>query len=306
MKFQDYYATLGIEPGASADEIKRAYRKAARKHHPDVNREAGAEERFKEVAEAYEALKDPDKRAAYDQVRQRWQQHGGSEPPPGWNSGFDFGGKAQEFDLNGFSDFFGALFGQHGRAAPFGAPRHARHGEDLHAKLTVTLEDAYRGAERSVTLQVPEVDARGRLAPERRIDVRIPKGIREGQQLRLAGQGAGGGDLFLEIAFAPHRLYRVDGRDVSIGLPVAPWEAALGATVRVPTPDGDIELRVPAGSTNGRRLRLKGKGLPGKPPGDFYAVLEIAMPPPRDAGEAAWRALAEAHRGFDPRERLAG
>ena len=309
MEFKDYYATLGVERSATDAEIKRAYRKLARKYHPDVSKATDAEARFKEVAEAYEALNDPEKRAAYDAVGQQWRGGQDFTPPPGWDAGFEFSGRdagnAEDFD---HSAFFEALFGRHGgRArAPRGTP-HAR-GEDHHAKVLIDLEDAYRGAQHSVSLRMPSLDANGNLSMhERQVDVSIPRGVREGQHLRLTGLGGPGrgdgsaGDLYLEVAFRAHPLFRVDGPDVYLDLPLAPWEAALGATVDVPTPDGRVQLTIPPGSAVGRRLRLKGKGLPGNPPGDMYAVLTIALPPSSTPkAQAAYRAMAQAF-DFNPR-----
>jgi curved DNA-binding protein len=309
MQFKDYYQTLGVARDASADDIKHAYRRLARKHHPDLNKEPDAEARFKEIGEAYEVLKDPEKRAAYDDVGKRWQP-GAEQPPPGWDSGYEFrGGDADFGGPGGFgehSDFFEALFG---RARAQGRHRAPPRAQDHHAKVVIDLADAYRGAQRGIRLQVPALDAQGRVTlQERTLDVAIPAGVREGQHLRLAGQGAPGfdggpaGDLYLEIAFAPHARFRVDGRDVYLDLPVAPWEAALGATVDTPLPDGSVQLAVPAGSAQGRKLRLKGKGIPGKMPGDLYVVLQIAMPTaPDEAQRKTWEALAKLHAGFDPR-----
>ncbi len=315
MKFQDYYQTLGVARDASPEVIKQAYRKLARKYHPDLSKEPNAEARFKEIGEANEVLKDPEKRAAYDAVGQ--QTAGGSgdfQPPPGWDAGFEFSGRGDEGgSAQDHSDFFEALFGRAARSA--GARRQSMRmpGQDHHAKVLIDLEDAYRGAQRSVSLRMPSLDAEGHgVMQERTLEINIPKGIREGQHLRLAGQGGPGlgdgpaGDLFLEIAFNPHRLYRVDGRDVFVDLPLAPWEAALGASVSVPTPDGEVELTIPPGSAAGRKLRLKGKGIPGKPAGDFYAVLAIALPPAAtDAAKRAYEAFKSAA-DFNPRAALKG
>ncbi|HRZ60634.1 MAG TPA: DnaJ C-terminal domain-containing protein [Rubrivivax sp.] len=312
MQFKDYYQTLGVARDASADDIKHAYRRLARKYHPDLNKEAGAEERFKEVGEAYEVLGDAEKRAAYDDVGRRWQP-GAEQPPPGWDSGYEFSGGGAEFGGFGdHSDFFEALFGRRGAQAHRQAPPRA---QDHHAKVLIDLADAYRGASRSIRLQMPAVDAQGRVSlSERQLDVAIPAGVREGQHLRLAGQGAPGfgggppGDLYLEVAFRPDPRWRADGRDVYLDLPVAPWEAALGADVDAPLPDGSVvRLTVPPGSAPGRKLRLKGKGIPGKTPGDLYAVLQIALPPAADdAQRQAWRELARVHGGFDPRAAQGG
>jgi len=316
MKFKDYYETLGVERAASQDEIKKAYRKLARKYHPDVSKLPDAEARFKEVNEANEVLQDPEKRAAYDQMGANYRA--GQEfqgPPPGWDAGFEFRGRGDErgfgtagdFDA---SEFFETLFGRHARQAR-GQARgaHRASGEDHHAKVLIDLEDAYRGAQRSISLRMPVLDAQGHVTlEERRLDVNIPKGIRAGQHLRLAGQGGPGvggapaGDLFLEIDFNPHPRYRVDGRDVYLDLPLAPWEAALGATVSVPTPAGSVELTVPPGSSAGRKLRLRGKGIPSAQPGDLYAVLAIALPPADSAtAREAYAAFGRAFPSFDPR-----
>jgi curved DNA-binding protein len=313
MEYKDYYATLGVDRGATADDIKRAYRKLARKYHPDVSKEPDAEARFKEVSEAYEALHDPEKRAAYDDVGQRFRRGQDFQPPPGWESGFEFSGRdaGAGADMD-FSDFFETLFGRQAQGArgPRGAVDAA--GGDHHAKVVIDLADAYRGARRTIALRMPVVDANGHLSmQERQLDVTIPKGVREGQHLRLAGQGGPGrgggpaGDLYLEIAFAPHPHFRVDGRDVYLDLPVAPWEAALGGAVTAPTPDGSVQLTIPPGSTSGRKLRLRGKGVPGDPAGDLYAVLSIAVPPAgTPAAREAYEALARSLPGFNPRHAL--
>ena len=312
MEFKDYYATLGLQRAATQDEIKRAYRKLARKYHPDVSKEADGEARFKEVAEAYEVLSDADRRQAYDDIGSR--PHGQPfNPPPDWDRGFDFGtgsaAHAQGLDPD-HSDFFEALFRRqsNGARGPRGAEPLA--GGDHHAKLRIELQDTYRGAQRSLSWRVPQIDAQGQLTMhERQLQVNIPKGIRDGQHLRLAGQGNPGrgdapaGDLYLEIEIAPHAAFRVDGRDVYTDLPVAPWEAALGAGVTVPTPDGSVELTVPPNSAPGRKLRLKGQGIPGTPAGDLYAVLNLVLPL-ADAAPAqdAYRALAKAFANFHPRQ----
>lgn len=317
MEFKDYYATLGVPKDATQDAVKRAYRQLARKYHPDVSQETDAEVRFKEVAEAYEVLKDPQRRAAYDSAGERWRNRAaGGEPPPDWNTGYEFRGDGSGFEgmsQQEFSDFFESLFGRQMHAQRQQRRAHGMHGEDHHAKVMIDLEDAYRGATRGLTLRMPVMDEHGNVTMrEHQIEVRIPQGIRPGQQLRLAGQGGPGlgsapaGDLYLEVEFAPHPLYTVDGKDVSLQLPVAPWEAVLGAEVTVPTPDGHVQMNIPAGSTQGRKLRLRGKGLPGKPPGDFYVVLTIALPQANGSDiEQAWRALARSAGGFDPRAGLA-
>ena len=324
MEFKDYYQTLGVARGASGDDIKAAYRKLARKFHPDVSKEKDAEARFKEIGEAGEVLRDPEKRAAYDSAGSQWarqQATGGTprgagaqdfQPPPGWDAGFEFSGRGDDAGRGGadHSEFFEALFGR--ARAGRGAPRSdaPMRGQDRHAKVMIDLEDAFRGAQRSISLRMPELDDAGRdVLRERTLEINIPKGIREGQQLRLAGQGGPGpgsgpaGDLFLEIAFNPHPRFRVDGRDVYVDLPLAPWEAVLGASISAATPDGDVELTIPPGSAAGRKLRLRGKGIPGSPAGDLYVVLAIALPPGEDAkAKAAYAAFASAF-DFNPRAR---
>ena len=289
MEYKDYYKIMGVKRDATQDEVKRAYRKLARKFHPDVSKEGNAEAKFKELGEAYEVLKDPQKRAAYDQLGSQWKAGQEFRPPPNWERGFeyrDLGGA--DSGMGGFSDFFETLFGGAARrpAGTRGAREFRVRGEDHHAKVIIDLQDSYQGASRSITLQVPQVDEQGRVgARSRTLNVKIPKGIRQGQQIRLAEQGGAGfgggeaGDLYLEVEFNPHGRYRVEGADVYVDLPVAPWEAALGATVEVPTPAGAVDLKVPPNSQSGKKLRLKGRGIPAKPPGDLYVVLQVVVPP---------------------------
>ena len=288
MEFKDYYTIMGLKRDASQDEIKRAYRKLARKYHPDVSKEADAEIRFKEVGEAYEVLKDPEKRAAYDQLGANWKAGQDFHPPPNWDSGFEFrGGGFTGEGAGGFSDFFEELFGRQGAGGQYTyrSSMNAR-GEDHHAKVEVDLEDAFKGSTRSIQLQSPELDAHGQLhVKQRTLNIKIPKGIKEGQQIRLTGQGTPGigqgpkGDLYLEIHFKAHPVYRAEGRDLYLQLPITPWEAALGATIKAPTPAGKIDLKIPAGSNSGSKLRLKGRGIPGNPPGDIYVTLSVVVPP---------------------------
>ncbi len=310
MEFKDYYKTLGLSRSASGGEVKRAYRKLARKYHPDVSKERDASERMKETNEAYEVLQDPTKRAAYDRLGTGWQPGQDFHPPPGWDTGFEFrGSPSGETFGRDFSDFFTMLFG----GAPgfrHGAGIHAG-GEDHHAKVLIDIEDAFHGATRAVSLRVPEIDAEGRLVVhERTLNVHVPKGIREGQLIRLAGQGSSGGkggkagDLYIEVGFKPHPFYRVDGRDLYVSLPVAPWEAALGATVRAPTPGGTVEVKIPPHSQSGRKLRLRGRGIPGEPPGDLYLVLEVVLPQAdTEHAKQAYRNLAR-ELAFNPRRAL--
>jgi curved DNA-binding protein len=271
MRFKDYYDTLGVEPGAGEAELKTAYRRLARKYHPDVSKEAGAEEKFKALNEAYEALRDPEKRAAYDQLRARGYRPGDEvQPPPGGFGGGHGGADFEEFFAGGgnggFSDFFQELFGR--RRDGSGAGPHPRRGP-TRAKFAVPLEAIYRGDPLRVSVG------------GKSLEVRVPKGVRPGQAIRLAGQAPGGGDLLLEVEYAAHPQFEVDGRNVIHVLPVAPWEAALGASISVPTLGGPVELKIPTDSEGGRKLRLRGRGLPGAgsaPAGDQIVELEVLAP----------------------------
>lgn len=311
MEFKDYYQTLGVSREATADEIKKAFRRQARKYHPDISKEPDAEARMKEVNEAFAVLSDTEKRAAYDQLGKRY--HAGQEfhAPPDWDAGFEFSGPgvggAEAAD---FSDFFSELFGSRMGRTSRGGHFH-RRGEDHHAKIQLNLEDAYRGATSTIKLNAPHIDDQGHVSlAERNLNFRIPKGVYTGQIIRLAGQGSPGlgggqsGDLYLEVHFKPHPRYRTEGRDVYASLPLAPWEAALGAVVQAPVPDGTVEVRIPAGSQNGRKLRLKGRGIPGEPPGDLYLVLEVVLPPANSAKAREFYQSMAKELAFDPRRNL--
>lgn len=319
MEFKDYYSIMGVARDATEAQIKTAYRKLARKFHPDVSKEKDAEARFKDLGEAYEVLKNPQKRAAYNQLGQGPRPGDDFRPPPDWGAGFEFGGAGSGASANGarsaradHSDFFESLFGG-GRGAFAGARgAGSGRGEDHHAKVMLDLDASLQGGSRTFTLRVPEIDDQGRLtARERVLNVQVPKGILPGQTIRLAGQGstAGGqgssGDLYIEVEFQVHPRYRLDGRDLYLELPVTPWEAALGATVQAPTPSGNtVELKIPAGSHAGTKLRLKSRGIPASTPGDFYVVLQIALPAADDeTAKAAYRAFAAAF-PFNPRTPL--
>lgn len=303
LKYKDYYSILGVSRSASQDDIKKAYRKLARQYHPDVNKSLSAEARFKEIGEANEVLSDAEKRKRYDQLGSNWQSGQEFRPPPEWgNVHFDFnsgraepgrkqqsrGGMGPE-DINGFSDFFETLFGRGFGGSQRGESRDwfKRRGEDQEAEITIPLEDAYSGAKKSITLQTSDVDEDGRMQRRTRTyDVKIPPGTGEGARIRLAGQGsegvAGGqaGDLYLKVHIAPHELYTLKGNDLDVDLPVAPWEAVLGATVNVSTPGGTAVINLPPGCRSGQRVRLKGKGMPyGRgEAGDLYAVIQIVVP----------------------------
>lgn len=308
MEFKDYYKALGLAREASADDIKKAFRKAARKYHPDINTDAGTEAKFKEVNEAYEVLKDPERRAAYDQLgKEPPQAQGGFRPPPNWDSNYSFsdGGPQGEAD---FSDFFETLFrreaGQSARMRP-------QQGADSHGRIEISIEEAYLGGERTLSLRTPVVGPNGTVSQQdRKISVKVPKGIAQGQHIRLAGQGGqgsgGAGDLFLEVVFAPHPVYRPDGKDLYLDLPIAPWEAALGAHVVMPIPGGKVDLRIPENARSGQKMRLKGKGLPGAPAGDIYATLKIVNPKvTTEQARAFFEQMAE-KMPFDPRAHLGG
>ena len=325
MEYKDYYKTLGVARNATPEAIKQAYRKLARKYHPDVSKEPDAEARFKEINEANEVLKDPEKRAAYDALGSQWRAGQEFRPPPG-QGGFHREFRFSTGDASGFSDFFSSLFGGGGGFGGFGdAFGEARRGggrredpfrqrgQDQTAQVEISLEEAFAGGTRELRLETPTQDAQGQVHLQHRtLKVRIPPGVSQGRQIRLAGQGqpgfAGGpaGDLYLEVHLRPHRVFQTDGRDILLHLPVTPWEAALGAQLQVPTLGGPVSLKIPAGSQSGKRMRLKGRGLPGDPPGDQILILEIHTPP-ADSEEAKtlYRRMAESL-AFNPRAKLGG
>ncbi len=293
MEYKDYYKILGVSRDVSQDELKKAYRKLARKYHPDVSKEADAETKFKEVGEAYEALKDPEKRAQYDQFGHNFQHGQSFNPPPGWDQRGGMGGN------NNFSSFFESMFG--GGMGEGNDPFFTK-GEDVNAKITISLEDAFQGATKAI--RRPAGSAQGGT-----INVKIPAGITSGKKIRLSGQGKVGasheaGDLFLEINIASHPHYQVEDKNIILTLPIAPWEAALGAKVTVPTLAGKISLSIPAGAKSGQKMRLKGRGLPGKEAGDQIIILQI-MTPPADSNTAKqlYQQMAE-ELNFNPRESL--
>lgn len=300
MEYKDYYKILGVARDASQDEIKKAYRRLARKYHPDVSKEADAEDKFKEVGEAYEVLRDPQKRAQYDQFGSSYRHGQSFNPPPGWdeNMGGFGGGNFSSF----FENLFGGMGGMGGAAGGGMGDQFFAKGEDVNAKITISLEDAYHGATK--TIRRPAGASQGGT-----INVKIPAGITSGKKIRLGGQGKAGmggksGDLFIEVNIAPHKHYRLEGKDIYLDLPLAPWEAALGAKVTVPTLAGRINLTIPAGARSGQKMRLKGRGLPGKEPGDEFVVLQIMTPAAdNDKARKLYQQMAE-EMPFNPREAL--
>lgn len=319
MEFKDYYKTLGIARDASSDEIKKAYRRLARKYHPDVSKEKDAAARMAEVNEANAVLGDPEKRAAYDALASGGRPAGSGSftPPPNWDAAYEFSGAPDGrggMDEAQFSDFFEQLFGRDARARHAGPQgQHAsgpQRGADHHARIELELRDAYQGGERLLTLQGARLDAQGHLVrEERQVQVKIPKGVREGQLIRLSGQGGAGlagggaGDLFLEVVFKPDARWRTQDRDVYQNVPVTPWEAELGGPIEVQTPGGaTVEVTVPPHFTPGRKLRLKERGIPAATPGDLYLELQVAWPPATsEAQKQAYRTLAQAFPAFAPR-----
>ncbi len=314
MEYKDYYNVLKISKNASQHEIKPAYKKLARKYHPDVSKDLNAEAKFKELGEAYEVLKDPEKRVAYDQLGSNWQSGQSFTPPPNWDQGFEYSeankGANQHSD---FSDFFESIFGQASQQnyKENEQSQHFQHQEnDHHAKIMIDIEDSFHGATRTVTLHSPEVDKLGHvITHERHLKIQIPKGITQGQQIRLAGQGynlhgSKKGNLYLQIEFNRHPIYRVDGIDIELDLPITPWEAALGSTIKMPTPAGIIELKIPANTKTDTKLRLKGRGIPSKIIGDLYACLKITLPEgSSEKAKSLYTTMAK-ELNFDPRAHL--
>jgi len=324
MEYKDYYKTLGVARDATPDDIKRAYRKLARKYHPDISKEADASQRMAEINEANAVLSDPEKRAAYDALAdapRRSAGAGGFQPPPDWE-GQDFhfrsgDGAMPDGDAD-FSEFFSQMFGQGARARHAGGGQHRPppdlRGQDQHASIELDLLDSYHGAQRSLHLRSTVLDEDGRpVARDKELQVSIPKGVREGQMIRLAGQGAQGlgkgpaGDLLLQVHLRHDPRWWAEGKDVYQPIALAPWEAALGGTVRLATIAGEFDVGIPAGSRAGRKLRIKGNGLPAATPGDLYLVLGISLPEPQtDAQRKAYEALAQAFPSFDARQHGTG
>lgn len=313
MQYKDYYQILGVKRDAPLDEIKKAFRKLARKYHPDVSKEPDAEAHMKEVNEAYAVLSDPEKRAAYDQLGRGYRPGQEFRPPPNWDAGFEFSSRGfNPKEAAEFSDFFAEFFGNFNAGSRAGGfyshERYNARGEDHHAKVLLDLEDSFHGATRQIALRVPRMDSQGRVVVDDRVlNVKIPKGVYEGQIIRLAGQGAPGlgsgkaGDLLLEVRFNPHPRFKIDGRNLYLGLPVAPWEAALGAVVPVNLIDGSLKVRIPEGTQSGRQLRLSGKGIPSSPPGDLLLDIMVVLPPANtEKARSIYQNMAQ-ELAFDPR-----
>ncbi|MEJ2765170.1 DnaJ C-terminal domain-containing protein [Photobacterium sp. MCCC 1A19761] len=314
MEYRDYYAILEIPRDATLADIKRAYKKSARKYHPDVSKDPDAQRKFIQAKEAYEVLKDPQKRAAYDQLGKDWHTGQNFHVPPDWEGNFEFSSDGfNQGDAAAFSDFFESLFGGHFGHRPDRAHRtrsahqhFSAKGEDIHAKVQIDIEDSFHGAVRSLTLPASPLDG----AQSQTVNLKIPKGVREGQHIRLGGKGMPGhgggaaGDLYLEVSFRPHPLYRLEQKNLCLSLPVTPWEAALGAKIKVPTPTGAIEVTVPANSVSGKILRLRGRGLPGTSPGDMLITLNIVQPKVETEQEKALFRQMQDLMPFNPRSQF--
>jgi curved DNA-binding protein len=313
MQYKDYYNIMGLSRDATQDEIKRAYRKLARKYHPDVSKESNAESKFKELGEAYEVLKDPEKRAAYNQLGENWKAGQDFKPPPNWDEGFEFkGGGFTNDSSSSFSDFFEYLFSQSGLHDTNRGHHHFdTAGTDSHAKIHIDLEDSFYGLTRNISLSAPEINTQGHVQVKHRsLNIKIPKGIKAGQHIKLAGQGnpsaskGKSGNLFLEIVFNNHPLFRLSDTDIYMNLPVTPWEAALGNQITIPTPLGSVELKIPPNSKQGSKLRLTGRGLPASVPGNFYVVLQIVLPSAdTEKAKALYRKMHD-ELDFNPRDPL--
>lgn len=331
MKYLDYYAVLGVNRGASADEIKKAYRKLARKYHPDVNTASGSDTKFKEINESYEVLSDPEKRKRYDALGHNWKSGQDFTPPPGWGGGFKRGGGRGgggiHFDFGGggggdFSDFFSAIFGQQGGSrssrtqgagTPFsgfsggmGSQGFTPRGRDFEANLPLSIEELFNREPKSITLELPSTRPDGsRTSQPKTFHVRIPAGAGDGTRIRLSGQGEGGGSLYLNLRVKPHPVFRLNGHDLDLNLSIAPWEAVLGAKVKIPTLEGTASLRIPPGTQGGARLRLSGKGLRGKhgKRGDIFVTIRVAIPDHPTAREKELFEQLANESTFEPRPR---
>lgn len=312
MEYKDYYKILGVERDAKEAEIKAAYRRLARKYHPDVSKETNAEDKFKELGEAYEVLKDTEKREAYDQLGANWKSGQNFNPPPGWEGGFASSGTAGYASAEGFSDFFESMFGggagfnQAGgfHQGGFHQSGFQSKGADQHAKISISLEDAFHGTKKNIRL------GDGQRGSGRNLDIKIPAGITSGKRIRLAGQGSPGvgggasGDLYLEVTITPHHLFKLDGNNILLDLPITPWEAVLGAQIQVPTLGGRVEAKIPAGSQSGKKLRFKNRGLKGNPMGAQIVTLQIVMPESKGDEDIGYYEDMAKRFDFNPRQKF--
>jgi len=313
MKYQDYYKIMGVERDASDNEIKKNYRRLAKKYHPDVSKDPKAEEKFKSVGEAYEVLKDPEKRAAYDQLGENWKAGQQFNPPPGYE-GFDFNsGGFTQGGSSQFSDFFQSIFGQgfSGQGFQHNQRQYSSKGQDINATIKIDLEDSFKGTSKTINMSIPEYDSSGRqVNKSRQLNIKIPKGIKAGQKIRLSGQGSPSlgsgtkGDLFLKVDFNPHHLFQLEGNDLLIEVPIAPWEAALGAKIEVPSPTGKVAIKIPENTHSGKKMRLKGKGLPTKTPGNLFVIFQIETPAARSEDEKEFYHSMEKTFDFNPRKHM--
>ena len=324
MEFKDYYKILGVNKNATADEIKKEYRKLARKFHPDVSKMPDAEKRFKEIGEAYEVLKDPEKRKLYDQYgsewktgkqqeefRKKYQQQSQQKDQSGFGrSSYDFGGG---YESSGdYSDFFEFLFGGQRRGGRSTRQSFSQKGQDVDASIQIPISDAFHGATRRISFNVQSINPEGhKTTTPKSLNIKIPKGIKNGQKIRLQGQGGAGinggenGDMFIKVEFEKHPYLKAEGADVYMDLPVAPWEAALGNMIKIPAPGGDIKIKIPAGSVQGKKLRLRGKGIPAKKPGDLYIVINLVLPPANtDKAKQLYEQMKDLN--FNPRANFGG
>ena len=295
MQYKDYYGIIGVSKDASSDEIKKAYRKLARKYHPDVSKEKGAEDKFKEIQEAYSVLKDPEKRKAYDNLG-KFSSDQEFTPPPNWNAQHDFSGKN---DFDGYSDFFDSLFG--GGFSYRRPDKSDIRGQDVQSKISISIKEAFFGTVKTVQFKSSQ---KGNF---KTLKIKIPKGVIQGQLIRIAGQAGEGvprGDLYLEVNIEPHPFFNLDKKDIYLKLPITPWEAALGAKIDVPTLDGSVQMNLPKNSQSEKKMRLKGKGLPGNVPGDMYIILEIMTPPPVNLEQEKIYRLMEEKMPFNPRDKI--
>ncbi len=310
MAFTDYYQIMGVPHDASQADIKQAYRKLARKYHPDVSQEPDAEQKFKALGEAYEVLKDPKKRTQYDQFGQDWKDGAQAEQAGRHEQAHQSAYQYAHSEAD-FAEYLNQMFGQrHQRGQGFGFEADINQGQDIHTRLDITLEDSYQGTEKMLQLHVPVIEPNGHMGSKTKtVKVTIPKGISEGQQIRLKGQGHESprgkpGDLYIEIHILPHRFFKVDGKNILLDVPITPWEAALGSKIKIQTLGGQVAMKCPENTQNGQQMRLKGRGLPGSPTGDQIIRFHIAMPKKvSDSAKKAYEQLKDAQT-YNPRSTM--